>query len=45
MRTHAEKLLDFWDDLGIWNQYGIVCVTGITSFVLGLEVLYAVYHT
>jgi len=45
MRTFPEKLLDFWDDLGIWNQYGIVFVTGIVGFVVTLETLYAVYHT
>ena len=45
MRTFPEKLLDFWDDLGIWNQYGIVFVTGIVGFVVTLETLYAMYHT
>lgn len=39
MRTFPEKLLDFWDDLDIWNQYGICFVGGIAVFVSILETL------
>lgn len=37
--------MDFWDDLGIWNQWGIAVVTGIFGFVLMLEGLHALYGT
>ncbi len=33
MRSYSRKLLDAWDDLGIWNQYGISYVVGIMGFV------------
>ncbi len=38
MRTFTVKALDFWDELGAWNQYGITFIGGIAVFVLCLEV-------
>lgn len=43
MRSYPQRLLDFWDDLGIWNQYGISTVTGILGFVLLLEIVSTIY--
>ena len=43
MRGYAQRLMDFWDDLGIWTQYGISYVAGILGFLLLLESLTALY--
>ncbi len=43
MRSYPQRLLDFWDDLGIWNQYGISAVAGILGFVLVLESVSKLY--
>ena len=45
MRSCRQKLIDFWDDLGIWNQFGLTFVAGISIFVLCLEVLHGLYGT
>ena len=43
MRTYPQKLLDFWDDMDIWNQYGIAAVSSIAALVLFLEIYGVVY--
>ncbi len=35
MRGKLDRLLDTWDDLGLWNQYGLATV-GSTLVLLGL---------
>jgi hypothetical protein len=45
VRSCGQKLIDFWDDLGIWNPFGLTFVAGISIFVLCLEVLHGLYGT
>jgi hypothetical protein len=39
MRTFGQKIVDFWDDQSMWNQYGISYVVGIMGFVVLLKSL------
>ncbi len=37
--TAGTKLVRFWDDLPIWNQYGITVVSTLVLMWLGLEAI------
>jgi hypothetical protein len=37
MRTWSQKLLDTWDDLGPWNQYGLTIIGSLILLWWGLE--------
>lgn len=39
MRTLATKLLDSWDDLGIWSQYGLVVIAAWLVILAALEIV------
>jgi hypothetical protein len=41
MRTWQQKLLDLWDDLSPWSQYGLTVVAALGLLWWGLELIAA----
>ena len=39
MRTLWQRFFDRWDDLGIWNQYGLTVLGALSSLIVVLDVL------
>jgi len=39
MRTVWQIFLDRWDDIGIWNQYGLSIFGALLSLIVVLDIL------
>ncbi len=38
MRSRTDRLWDWWDELGLWNQYGLTVVATLALIWLALEI-------
>ncbi len=37
MRSHWQKFGDTWNDLGVWNQFGLVFITAVLMLRSSLQ--------
>jgi hypothetical protein len=45
MRTTMQKIIDFWDEMGIESQYGLTAIGALAGMSVMLDVLSWYLHT